>query len=222
MKNLLLGVLLCAFIAGCAAEPVAKSETSQHDAFFNRCVAAEQESLDKDRIAKGNISEIDRNPEKICEVIALICKLEPADEGCRTYDDKPKAGSGAFDSSTDGIWSGELVDAKAPKEKFDVRLRLDNVEVNVYYKTPAGQWVDVMPGLFVISRSGSNATIHATNSGGDDDGRWFETWTFVVTKKSTDVMQVEWVRMVNNTDLPDTSPKKIFSQTASGTLSRDH
>lgn len=79
-----------------------------------------------------------------------------------------------------------------------------------------------MPGLFQISRRGSNAVIQATDSGNDEDGTWVETWALIVTSNSRDELQVEFVRLVNNIDWPISKPGKIFSEHSTGNFRRSN
>ncbi|WP_139236769.1 hypothetical protein [Rugamonas rubra] len=123
-----------------------------------------------------------------------------------------------------GEWEGLLtfqegiLSVKDPAFRtLQYRLVLGSSEAQVFAKnTISGVWEEAMPQLFRVSRTGSNAVLQATDSGKDEDGTWVETWIFVLTNRSTEELQVEFVRMVNNIDLPISVPGKVFSYGGSG------
>jgi hypothetical protein len=120
-----------------------------------------------------------------------------------------------------GNWDGVLSEKRTPTEAFGIRLTLNKAGINVFHQNSVtGAWSEAMPGLFHMSQQGGNAVLHATDSGRDADGTWVETWVLVLTCRSDDELLVEWVRMVNNVDLPATKSGKTFSYGATGTLKR--
>jgi len=119
-----------------------------------------------------------------------------------------------------GIWEGELTGKGGGKQQIAFRLVLDDSAlIRVFEKNSiTGVWAEAMPSNFRGSAFKGNAVIEGTHAA--QDGTWVETWVFVVTCKSKDVLKVEFVRMVNNTDLPEENPDKAFSYGAEGVLKR--
>jgi len=125
------------------------------------------------------------------------------------------------DGKLDGHWSGVLRGTQSDAQPLGIRLAVSGASVKVLHQNSVtGTWSEVMPGLFQMTRKRNNAVLHATDSGDDNDGTWVETWTLVVTVVSSTELKVEWVRLVNNIDLPVTNPGKTFSEKLGGTLSR--
>lgn len=130
----------------------------------------------------------------------------------------------------DGDWEGSLtfqegaLSVKDPAFRtLQYRLVLGASEARVFTKnTVSGIWEEAMPQHFRVSRTGSNAVLQASDSGKDEDGTWVETWVFVLTNRTTDELQVEFVRMVNNVDLPISVPGKVFSYGGNGKLIRSN
>lgn len=125
------------------------------------------------------------------------------------------------DPTLNGQWDGILTINRSPSDQRNLALRLtlDDAEIKVAYLDSKGEWSD-MPGLFRISRQGSNAVIQATNSNVIDGKGWYETWVFVVTFQSENKLRTEFVRMVNNVDLPASDTGKAFSYGGTGMLIR--
>jgi hypothetical protein len=129
----------------------------------------------------------------------------------------------SVNENINGNWEGILHLKRTPAEDFGLRLSLETTGVKVFHRNSiSGIWAEAMPGLFHISRQGSNAVIQATDSGNDEDGTWVETWALIVTSKSRDELQVEWVRLVNNINLPISRPGKVFSEHSTGNFRRSN
>lgn len=144
--------------------------------------------------------------------------------GCATTKDPVAHASSALPDmgeSINGKWEGRLSFNGTPVTAAWFRLTLEDSDIKVFEKnTISSVWSEAMPGSFRISRQGSNAIVQATRSGTDEDGRWVETWVFVVTGQSENALRVESVRMVNNIDLPTSNPGKTFSYGGSGIFAR--
>jgi len=132
----------------------------------------------------------------------------------------------AMGEKIDGNWGGTLTFKDSPfndspSGEVGFRLAIENSELKVFVQNTISKvWTEAMPGQFRIASQGSNAVVQAAHSGKDGDGTWVETWVFVLTCQSKDKLRVEWVRLVNNVDLPSSNPDKTFSYGAAGILTR--
>lgn len=125
------------------------------------------------------------------------------------------------EDSLNGHWEGVLTTKDPEPGQMVLRLELDASTIKVFEKNKiSGAWLDIMPNHFRGSVFRGNAVIDGTHFGNDEDGRWVETWVLVVTCKSRNELQAEWVRMVNNVDLPSSNLEKTFSSGAAGVLKR--
>lgn len=79
---------------------------------------------------------------------------------------------------------------------------------------------EVKPGSFQAQIFMTNAVVFASSSGEDADGRWVETWSFVVTLKDPEVLDTSLSRMVNNLDIPTGKDFSKFFTVAVGELRR--
>ena len=120
-----------------------------------------------------------------------------------------------------GNWEGVLNLKSSASETLGIRIILGNSGVKLFHQnSKSGAWSEAMPGLFEITRKDGNAVLNATDSGSDSEGTWVETWALVASYRSHDELQVEWVRLVNNIDLPVSDSRKTFSEGAAGILKR--
>lgn len=120
-----------------------------------------------------------------------------------------------------GKWEGILTSKEPEREPLILRLNLDSVPIEIFQKNSiTREWNKIMPNHFRGSAFRGNAVIDGTHSGSDEDGTWVETWVMVVTCQSKDDLVVEWVRLVNNIDLPSSNLGKTFSSSAVGVLKR--
>jgi hypothetical protein len=120
-----------------------------------------------------------------------------------------------------GKWEGTLA-LKSPRTgPLVLRLMFDDPAIRVFAKNSiAGEWTEIMQGHFRGAGFGGNAVIDGTHSGKDEDGKWVETWVLAATCKSENDLLVEFIRMVNNIDLPSSMQRKVFSYGATGVLQR--
>ncbi|HYD86818.1 MAG TPA: hypothetical protein VEA80_05040 [Vitreimonas sp.] len=125
----------------------------------------------------------------------------------------------------DGTWEGDLgpVDGAglSPARLRGVRLVISGQTVAVFVPDN-GSAIEVKPGAFSIQRDGTNAVITSIEV---DPGRprnegWVETWCFVITLRDADTLITNFVRVVNNNDMPPDEPSARFSQIAAGELRR--
>jgi hypothetical protein len=128
----------------------------------------------------------------------------------------------AANDSMNGDWEGILgFQRPNPGGNLAYRVSITPTEVKIFERNGVtGVWAEMMPGHFQMSRMGSNTIIQGTHSGGDEDGTWVETWVLVTTSKTIDELQVDFVRLVNNVDLPVSNGGKIFSEHATGSFKR--
>ena len=79
---------------------------------------------------------------------------------------------------------------------------------------------EIKPGQFQIKRHLTNAVIFAINSGNDNEGRWVETWVLAITQKNQSTLIANFVRVVNNLDLPPGNDHGQFSLAYAGEMQR--
>jgi len=124
----------------------------------------------------------------------------------------------------DGTWEGRLVSIDGPGlskiNSFVVRVVIDGTSARVFLLPASGKVEEVMPGAFQVARLKSNAVVIALGSGTDEDGTWVETWDFALTQKDGSRLIANWVREVNNVDMPATTADSKFSVAATGELAR--
>ena len=128
----------------------------------------------------------------------------------------------AVEDNLNGEWSGAIIFSESAGERAQVvQLAIDGSKVTFMEKDGKnGIWKEFMPGLFKISYRTSDAIIQASNSGRDEDGTWVESWVLIVPKNSKKDLQIQWVRFVNNLDLPNTDKRKTFSYNGIGSLKK--
>lgn len=126
-------------------------------------------------------------------------------------------------SGLDGDWEGELTSisgpglAPPPQDFGTVRMHIDRRNVRVFIDQ-----AEVKPGTFVIEREGASAVISSLEAdpGAPVGTSWIETWTFVVTLGGPDSLLVNFVRVVNNTNMRASQEGARFSQIRTGELRR--
>ena len=133
-------------------------------------------------------------------------------------------------ASYNGVWTGAvkcLYDPGIwPDDDCDIGLRLEIADkvlrIRETTRTKKGKETasDLDPARFHFAVLGTNAVALSMDSGGDEDGTWVETWSFVMTLKDPDHMIVHWNRVVNNVDLPANSKGSKFSIVGMGELTR--
>jgi hypothetical protein len=79
---------------------------------------------------------------------------------------------------------------------------------------------EVKPNLFQTNVYMTNAVVFASSAGGDADGPWVETWSFLLTQKNPDTLIVCFSRIVNNLDAPETQDFGKFFIVTAGELRR--
>lgn len=130
----------------------------------------------------------------------------------------PSAGAGG---ALAGNWEGTLKLKHAPFEELRLRFTLVDSEIKIFhFNSVNGLWSEAMPGQFQISYNQGNAVIHGTHNGPEGDEKWVETWVLAVTALSKDSARVEWLRLVNNVNLPVSKTGRTFSEGAEGILTR--
>jgi hypothetical protein len=136
----------------------------------------------------------------------------------------PAADVPAEPASLDGTWQGTihfdkegfLADTSTPAAGIRFRIEIHDVVVRVFVEED-GAFDEAKPGMFHIARVSANAVIFATQEG---DDAWLESWCFVVTAKSKDLMIVEYARLVNNFGVPHGEKESDFATRGAGEFSR--
>ncbi|MBR1201042.1 hypothetical protein JQ574_34110 [Bradyrhizobium sp. AUGA SZCCT0158] len=118
----------------------------------------------------------------------------------------------------EGTWEGELQYQKGgglynPDWPPDVwRLTIKDNAARVFIKRDAAEdFKESKPGKYKMEIYMTNVLIFAITSGGDEDGVWVETQTFVLTQKGPDTLGAILAGAVNNTEQPlDRETSKFF------------
>ena len=134
---------------------------------------------------------------------------------------QPSVPESTANNAPSGLWNGTLIDPSDAQNRVQLRLDLDQKVPHVW-SVERQQWVEAKPGKFQISRHSGSAVIYAMDSGRDEDGAWVETWVLNTALRSRGELLIEWTRVVSNVDLPASSKSRIFSQHATGTLTRSN
>jgi len=126
-------------------------------------------------------------------------------------------------SSLDGTWEGDLKSIDLTGEGKATtswrRIIIQDGQARVFYKRDE-KINEVKPGKFRVERQLTNAVIVAIDSGHDNEGTWVETWAFAVTQKDKNTLITNFMRQVNNINLPLSVSYSKFSAVATGELSR--
>jgi hypothetical protein len=124
----------------------------------------------------------------------------------------------------DGTWEGRIVfdkeavlnESATPSAGAKFRIQIDDVVVRVFVEEN-GVFNEAKAGTFHIARVSSNAVIFSTQDGND---AWLESWCFVVTAKTKNLMIVEYSRLVNNYIVPHGQDGSEFATRGAGEFSR--
>ncbi len=125
--------------------------------------------------------------------------------------------------SLDGTWEGDLKSIDLTGEGQATtswrRIIIQDGQARIFYKRDE-KINEVKPGKFRVERQLTNAVIVAIDSGHDNEGTWVETWAFAVTQKDKNTLITNFMRQVNNINLPLSVGHSKFSAVAAGELSR--
>ena len=126
-------------------------------------------------------------------------------------------------ASLNGTWEGSLrvtgSQGDVDVQPYKVRIVIAGAAARVFVES-GSQFQEVKPGVFRVGGLGPSAIIVALDSGGDNEGTWYETWDFAVTLKDSNTLMTNLSRIVNNADLPLSSTHSKFSVAAMGELLR--
>ena len=125
----------------------------------------------------------------------------------------------ALEARLVGEWEGTIKRKGDRQTEIPLRILITREQARVFHRK-GDAWIETKPGQFRITRLGPNAVLSATDSGRDEESLWVETWVLALTLHSNDRLLVEFVRMVHNTDLPESVAHKRFSFGAVGILER--
>jgi hypothetical protein len=132
---------------------------------------------------------------------------------------EPSGALSALEASLAGTWEGTLKRRGEKQAESQLRLLIARDQARVFLRK-GNAWVEMKPGQFTITRLGPNAVLSATDSGRDEESLWVETLVMALTLKTNDHLLVEFVRMVHNIDLPESSDHKRFSFSGVGVFDR--
>jgi hypothetical protein len=131
--------------------------------------------------------------------------------------------------SFEGTWEGKLkvvaIDLEkdsdsykrtvARYEQSPFKIIIHGQGANVYFGD-----TEVKPNLFQAHIYRTNAVVFASSAGADADGRWVETWDFLLTQNNPETLIACLSRIVNNLDAPETQDSSKFFIVIAGELRR--
>lgn len=130
----------------------------------------------------------------------------------------------------DGTWEGSLIasttgEAGAPITfPVHLRVKIRGGKARVYARDSADlPWKECAPEGFVLDAYGTNAVIYANRAGRIDTpegSRWFETYLVAASVRAPNELQVHWMRMVTNLDVPADSWERSGTSAGDGVLLR--
>jgi len=78
----------------------------------------------------------------------------------------------------------------------------------------------VKPGKFTVSQLDETVVVSVLDSGSDFDGKWIETWSITFLRLTEKEAVVNYIRTVNNRDMPSTFSWRTFTTVAEGRMKR--
>jgi hypothetical protein len=146
----------------------------------------------------------------ILAVAVFFCTLAPDEPVAQDF------------GSLDGTWEGQMkfvdIQGNGKTGTYMLRLVIKDQGARVF-NIKDGEASEIK-GKYEVHRLLTNAVIFQINSGQDNEGRWVETWVFVVTQKDRNTLITHWLRVVNNNNLPLSVDHSKFSVAATGDLVR--
>jgi len=121
-----------------------------------------------------------------------------------------------------GEWSGRLGYTKPIVESSggpELKVVFNAGSARVYAKI-GDAWMEVKPGKFTVSQLGETVVVSALDSGSDFDGKWIETWSLTFLRLTESESVVNYIRTVNNRDMPATFSWRTFTTIAEGRMKR--
>jgi hypothetical protein len=144
-------------------------------------------------------------------------EIDPNPFGCEARQPPP----------LDGTWSGELawVHASSPAgrwktDSLSFRLTIAGDAVTVE-ALQDGEWGEVKPGKFRLTRLKGNAVVFSLDDGWDFDGNWVEGWTINLAPVDEGTLAATWTRSVANLQTPESFDSRTFTAVAAGTFTRE-
>ena len=110
-------------------------------------------------------------------------------------------------------------DEKSDRLMESYKVTIQGSAVRVFVKSD-DEWIEAKPGKFTFTQLEQSATIAATDSGWDFDGKWIESWTLQFMRTGPNDAAVAYLRTVNNPNLPDQFNWRAFSSFAKGEAHR--
>jgi hypothetical protein len=136
----------------------------------------------------------------------------------------PAQDAAAKPVSLDGTWQGTIhfdkeafiAETSTPAAGRRFRIEIHDVVVRVFFEED-GAFKEVKPGMFHIAPVSASAVIFATE---ESEGNWVESWAFVITAKTKDLMIVNYTRLVNNVSVPHGEKESEFATRGAGEFAR--
>lgn len=131
---------------------------------------------------------------------------------------------GELAGSWEGTFQGKSVKLNGEEVVIPVTLRLVLTGKNAYLFTlEDSKWIELLPNDFEVDYLGKNIMVWKTHAGKipkAPGSRWYETYIFAGTLLSRDKILFRWVRVVNNLDVGEHNPDRVFTAGGEGVLDR--
>lgn len=125
------------------------------------------------------------------------------------------------DADFTGQWSGKLhwtIVSKPNNTEFEMKVVISGTTVSVFTQGENG-FVEVMPGKWRIVQLEQTAILTALSEGSDLDGVWIEAWDIHLLRLGADEAVINFMRTVDNRDMPASLSWKTFTVVAQGRAS---
>ncbi len=126
------------------------------------------------------------------------------------------------DTDFTGAWTGSLQWTKVSPGAGsgpELKVVLADGKASVFMKHD-GAWNEVKPGKFQVKQLEQTLVISAIDSGSDFDGVWIEAWDIHLLRLDADTALLDFMRSVNNRDMPATMSWRTFTTAAEGRVRR--
>jgi len=122
------------------------------------------------------------------------------------------------DADFSGQWIGKLhwtIVSKPNNTEFEMKVVIDGASVRVFAQGENG-FFEVMPGKWQMTQLEQTTILTALNKGSDLDGVWIEAWDIHLLRLSADEAVINYIRAVDNRDMPASLSWKTFTVVAQG------
>jgi len=122
------------------------------------------------------------------------------------------------DADFSGQWTGKLhwtIVSKPNNTEFEMKVVINGAAVSVFTQGEK-DFVEVKPGKWRMTQLEQTAILTALDEGSDLDGVWIEAWDIHLLRISPDEAVINFIRAVDNRDMPASLSWKTFTVVAQG------